>query len=97
MAIRTKEEILESIKAKFGDDTDDSTISIIEDISDTLTDYEAKTRDATDWKAEAQRIDAEWREKYKERFFSAPAEDDSNIDDGPEEKPLTYEALFKEE
>lgn len=99
MAIRTKEEILESIKAKLGDDNSDETLSIIEDISDTMDDYDAKVKDSTDWKAKAEQIDAEWREKYKERFFSGSA-DDKSIVEPEEEVEVTeyrYENLFKEE
>ena len=100
MAIRSKEEILESIKAKFADDSTDEAISIIEDINDTLADLEAKTADATDWKAKAEQIDAEWREKYKERFFSGPVEDDKTILEPEKEvqdTDYTYENLFKED
>lgn len=99
MAIRTKEEILESIKAKLGDDNSDETISIIEDISDTMDDYDAKVKDSTDWKAKAEQIDAEWREKYKERFFSGSV-DDKSIVEPEEEVEVTeyrFENLFKED
>lgn len=99
MAIRTKEEILERIKAKLGDDNSDETISIIEDISDTMDDYNAKVKDSTDWKAKAEQIDAEWREKYKERFFSGSV-DDKSIVEPEEEVEVTnyrYENLFKED
>lgn len=98
MAIKTKDEILASIKEKFADDSSDETISFLEDISDTISDYEAKANgDGTDWKAEAKRIDAEWREKYKARFFSGSKEDEP--DDEPEfdePKPMKFEDLFKE-
>jgi hypothetical protein len=98
MAIKTKDEILASIKERFAEDSSDETISFIEDVSDTLSDYETRANgDGTDWKAEAKRIDNEWREKYKARFFSAPKEepdiDDSEFD---EPKQLKFEDLFKE-
>ena len=98
MAIKTKDEILASIKEKFADDSSDETLSFLEDVSDTISDYEAKANgDGTDWKAEAKRIDTEWREKYKARFFSGSKEDEP--DDEPEfdePKPLKFEDLFKE-
>ena len=98
MAIKTKDEILASIRERFAEDSSDETISFIEDVSDTLSDYETRANgDGTDWKAEAKRIDNEWREKYKARFFSSPKEepeiDDSEFD---EPKPLKFEDLFKE-
>ena len=98
MAIKTKDEILASIKEKFADDFSDETISFIEDVSDTLSDYETKANgDGTDWKAEAKRIDNEWREKYKARFFSGSKEDEPDIEpEFDEPKPLKFEDLFKE-
>ena len=98
MAIKTKDEILASIKEKFADDFSDETISFIEDVSDTLSDYETKANgDGTDWKAEAKRIDNEWREKYKARFFSGSKEDEPDIEpEFDEPKQLKFEDLFKE-
>lgn len=97
MAVKSKDEILESIKSKLQEDSSDEALSLLEDVSDTMDAYEAQVKDSTDWKAEAQRIDAEWRQKYKERFFSGPTEDDKDIEESFEEKKLTYEDLFKEE
>lgn len=97
MAVKSKDEILESIKSKLQEDSSDEALSLLEDVSDTMDAYEAQVKDSTDWKAEAQRIDADWRQKYKERFFSGPTEDDKVIEESFEEKKLTYEELFKEE
>ena len=100
MAIRTREELLESIRVKIADDSSDETIQLLEDVTDTFDDLETKAKgDGKDWKAEAERIDQEWREKYKERFFSSDAEED--IDDEPEIPVgvvnMKYEDLFKTE
>lgn len=97
MAIKTKDEILASIKEKFAEDSSDETLGFIEDISDTLDDYENKVKgDGKDWKAEAKRIDDEWREKYKARFFSGSKneepEEDEDLSD--EIKPKKFEDLF---
>ena len=97
MAIKTRDEIMESIKARFADDTSDEVISLIEDVSDTLTDYETKAKgDGKDWKAEAERIDREWREKYKARFFAGAPESEDDPDEPEDQKILTYDELFKE-
>lgn len=69
--VKTKDEILGSIKDKFKDDTSDETISFIEDVTDTINDLENKAQDETDWKSKYEENDKEWREKYKERFFSS--------------------------
>lgn len=51
MAIRTREEILESIRNIVGDSTDDNTLQVLEDVTDTFTDFENKTANQTDWEA----------------------------------------------
>lgn len=96
--IKTKEELLESIRSRIGEDSSDETIAFLEDVTDTFDDLETKAKgDGKDWKAEAERIDAEWREKYKARFFSGEIEDEDE-DPAPESKVnLTFEDLFTDE
>ena len=97
MAIKTKEELLASLKQSFGDNTDDATLSLIEDVTDTYDDLNSKAKpDGKDWKAEAERIDKEWRQKYHDRFFN-PVEDEKDpLDAGdPEPKKSRFEDLFK--
>lgn len=96
MAIRNKEEILTSIKQHFEGDTSDSTLAFLEDVSDTLNDYEAQAHDNTDWHAKYDENDKAWREKYKERFFSQPVEEtEPNVDTGNNQpKVLRFEDLF---
>ena len=97
MAIKTKEELLASLKQSFGDNTDDATLSLIEDVTDTYDDLNSKAKpDGKDWKAEAERIDKEWRQKYHDRFFN-PVEDEKDpLDAGdPEPKKYRFEGLFK--
>lgn len=97
MAIKSKAEILELVKARIGDDTSDEALAIIEDVTDTLDDYETRIADSGDWKARYEQNDAEWRKKYKERFFS-PSEEPEEIDEPEEvEEKRTFEDLFKTE
>lgn len=95
MAIRTKDEILELVRARVGDDSSDEVIEFIEDITDTLNDYEKRLSDSTDWKAKYEENDAEWREKYKARFFGKEV-DETEIDDEEEVKSMKYEDLFED-
>lgn len=97
MAIKTKEELLASLRNALGDDTEDDTLTLFEDFSDTYDDLNSKAKpDGKDWKAEAERIDNEWRQKYHDRFFN-PAEDEKDpLDAGdPEPKKYRFEDLFK--
>lgn len=72
MAVKTREELLNAIKARIGEQTDDDTISFIEDVSDTLSDLETKAKgDGEDWKTKFEENDKDWRKKYTERFFSS--------------------------
>lgn len=97
MAIVTKQQILDAIRERFADDNSDETLALIENISDTIDDYENKTNDTTNWKEKYDQNDKAWREKYKARFFSAGDEAEEEKED--EEKPVatSYDDLFKEE
>lgn len=97
MAVKTREEILETIRTRVGDQTDDETISFLEDVTDTLTDLETRANgnDKT-WEQRYKDNDTEWRKKYKERFFSSePIEPKEPKQGEGEEKPKTFEDLFK--
>ena len=99
MAIRTKDELMEILRARIGDDQSDGAISLVEDISDTYDDMQSKANgDGTDWKSKYEENDAQWRQRYRDRFFNSEKTNDTidNPDDR-EDKPLTYEDLFKEE
>lgn len=96
MAIRTKDEILELVKAKIGEDVSDEAISFIEDITDTLSDYEKRLSDSTDWESKYNALDNDWREKYKSRFFKPTTEVIDDVQTVEENENLQYEDLFEE-
>lgn len=97
MAVKTRDEILESVRSRLGGDTSDEAIALVEDIADTLTDLDNRTKDSTDWKKKYEENDASWRAKYRDRFFSGGSDDDDDDkDDAPKNKTYTYENLFKE-
>ena len=96
--VKTKEEILNAVKDILKDDTSDSALSLVEDLSDTLDARD--TSDGTDWKTKYEETDAQWRKKYRDRFFSKPAQEEEEPDDpAPEEpnEPKTFSDLFKGE
>lgn len=101
MAIRTREEILESIRNIVGDSTDDNTLQVLEDVTDTFTDFENKTADQTDWKAKYEENDEGWRKKYAERFYtgdpSVPPKSNESVNDETDDKPTRFEELFTTE
>lgn len=97
MAIRTREEILNSVRSHFGDDTSDEALALVEDITDTINDFENKAKnDGTDWEQKYKDNDAAWRKKYRDRFFSGDSSDDDDEPEPPNKKNYSFENLFKE-
>ena len=95
MAVKTREEILEELRVRVGEQTDDETISFLEDVADTLSDLETKAKgDGTDWKTKYEENDAEWRKKYTERFYSSDPEDEPEDKPDDTKKPKTFSELF---
>ena len=104
MAVRSIAEILESVQTRLGEDTSDEALAFVEDITDTLNDFENKTKDEEDWKKKYEENDASWRKKYKDRFFGGGKPSEEEIekefedDEEDEEKTVkTFEDLFKTE
>ena len=105
MAIRSVDEILKMVADRIGEDTSDDAISFIEDISDTIRDYDARTREDRDWESRYNENDEAWRRRYMERFNASSdadgrdgkeviKEQEENVtDDG---KKRNYEELFEE-
>lgn len=102
MAIRSREELLTSINARFADDTSDEVLALIEDVTDTLSDYDRRIGDSTDWESKYNQLDSEWRERYKARFFDSgkPIKESEEITilkpEEVEEEKTEYMDLFKE-
>lgn len=98
-----KEELLSKLREFIGDNTSDEAISILEDFTDSLDDYETRLADDTDWKAKYEENDKKWRQKYIDRF-NGIVESDADFVEEPKdadetileyEKPKTYEDLFE--
>ena len=103
MAVRTRDEILAAIRSRLGDDTSDDALTIIEDIDDTFKDYE--TRIGEDWKGRYDELDAQWRKRYRDRFFQKPdngettpedVKDDNEEDLKEESEVKEFDELFTE-
>lgn len=96
MAVKTMEEILESLRGRFGDEPTDDDIAMLEDITDTFTDFEEKASDVTNWKNKYEENDKAWKKKYSDRFFS---KDDGKVypvePEDIDDKPMkTFDDLF---
>ena len=91
--VKTKDDILSTISAVLGENNSEDAITLLEDITDTLDDYETRTKDSTAWKQKYEENDRAWRQKYKDRFFEKESEDET-INTYDDEEKLTYESLF---
>lgn len=99
MAVKTKDDILNALKARFGDDTSDETLSLIEDVSDTYDDMSTKVQESGNWQEKYEENDKAWRKKYRDRFYSH-IEEEPEPEPEPEPKndgPKTFDDLFKTE
>lgn len=98
MAVKKIDEIMSAINERFKDDTTDETLAFIEDVNDTLSDYDARTKDNTNWEKKYNENDEKWRKRYRDRFFGkSDDEDEDDFDDDDEpKKKLTFSDLFKE-
>lgn len=94
MAKLTKNELIEKVKKYVGDRTDDETIEIIEDISDSID-----SSDADEWKQKFEENDKMWRDKYISRFLEKKEDElDTPTEHEDEEKEyISFEDLFEEE
>lgn len=98
MAIKTKDELIQSLNDVLGDNASDEALALMEDLSDTMDDNAAKG--AVDWEQKYRENDAAWRARYRDRFMNnADNNDQPDVDTiitpAPAERP-TFENLFKE-
>ena len=96
MAIKSKDELLQAINEKFGEDNSDEALSFIEDVTDTITELEKRATDSTNWKQKYEENDKEWRDKYRSRFFDGVKQEENEDEYGEIETPITsFEQLFE--
>lgn len=70
MAVIDKSKLMEQLKTFIGDNTSDEALSFVEDVADTYDDLQNKANgDGEDWKKKFEENDAEWRQRYRDRFF----------------------------
>lgn len=99
MAVKSREELLNSLSAIIGVEPDDNGIAFMEDLTDTVTDFEERTKE--DWKTKYEENDKAWKKKYTERFMkgsnNSSQDEDPDEPDEEDKRPRTFEELFKTE
>lgn len=110
MAVLDREKFLERVRSHFEGRDDDDSISFMEDVIDTYNDVESRSGES-EWKKKYEENDANWRRRYKERFFSPIPDsqvpemeayryekdnEDVTVEaQSPNDKPMTYDDLFE--
>lgn len=102
MAVLTREQFMEKLNTITDGKTDDDTLTMIQDFSDTFKSLEEKEDVEAvrgEYEAKLKSLDDTWRNKYRDAFFNGAEEKKEEIEEEEEEKeePRTYEELFKEE
>lgn len=101
MAVKKKQDLIEQLKAKFGEDTGDDVLSILEDVTDTITELEQQVEESGSWKQKAEDIEKTWRKKYADRFSGLTEKEEKQEEqtpppnsETPDDGPTRYEDLF---
>ena len=91
MAVVERDALIQRITSVLSDPESDDSLSLIEDVTDTL---DAGSSD--DWKTKYEENDAAWRTRYKERFENAPVPPGNEpIPPEPGKEKKTFEDLFE--
>ena len=96
MAIIKKADWLDKFSKFIGDDTSEEAIELIEDVSDSWDEG-----DGEDWKAKYDELDADWKKRYRDRFFdggSNPPKDDGGAGEPDDDEKIvlrTYDDFYK--
>ena len=92
--VRSVEEMMDIVRQRIGESTEDSDISFIEDISDTLN--AGNSEELEKLKSENEEL----RKKYRDRFFETKVvkvEEPEETENTEKTEKTTFEDLFKED
>lgn len=92
MAIKTMEELRNSVDIILNERTDDEALAFIEDFTDTIGELEKRVEENVNWKEKYEQNDREWREKYRKRFFEG--NDDEELEETVVTEKRSYDELF---
>lgn len=96
--ILTKEDFNNIVKTLVGERTDDEALEIVQNLTDTYADMEAKSANAISYEQKLKDLDEEWRKKYRDTFYNNNPDVDTgdSVDTDGDVKEYKYENLFKE-
>lgn len=97
---RNKAELMNILKSLIGDDTSETSLSYIEDFTDSIDE------ENIDWRSKYDELDESWRRRYRDRFFENGKDEDVYVEDKTETESysefddrndITIDDLFKED
>ena len=100
MAILNRDEYFARLNTLIGNDTSDTSMEILEDMTDTYNHMEqAAGNDAAEWERRYHELDDSWRRRYQHRFFNGgssyiPPTGDDETDDEVTPENITIDDLF---
>lgn len=104
--VKTKDEIMSSLRGVIGDNASDEVLLLLEDVDDTLSvsndpeDWKSKYESSNEeWRTKYEENDRKWREKYRDRFYGDVDDTEDRIfEDVPEVavEKKDYNDLFEE-
>ena len=82
MAVLNREEFFSRLNERLANDTSDTGIAFLEDMTDTYNDLERRASgDGVDWEKKYHEMDESWKKKYTHRFFTGSASDTVMVDE----------------
>lgn len=100
MAILDRDNFFKRIRERLGEDDSEEALSYLEDMTDTWEDMErrASCEGEENWEEKYNNLDAEWRKRYRDRFFNTPegVKEDQEEDVKDDGKVRSFETLFEE-
>lgn len=100
MAVLDRDNFFNRIRERLGEDDSEEALSYLEDMTDTWEDLErrASREGEENWEEKYHNLDAEWRKRYRDRFFNTPegVKDDQEEDIKDDGKVRSFETLFEE-
>jgi hypothetical protein len=100
MAVLDRDNFFKRIRERLGEDDSEEALSYLEDMTDTWEDMErrASREGEENWEEKYNNLDAEWRKRYRDRFFNTPegVKEDQEEDVKDDGKVRSFETLFEE-
>lgn len=100
MAVLDRDNFFNRIRERLGEDDSEEALSYLEDMTDTWEDLErrASREGEENWEEKYNNLDAEWRKRYRDRFFNTPegVKEDQEEDVKDDGKVRSFETLFEE-